>query len=219
MLLSNKHKFFFMHIPKTGGTSIRNALNILLQNPQPYTERDMEKKHMSAFLLRDEIYDWDNLWKFTFIRNPYDRMVSYYSFYRMPRQFPYEHTTRRAALEMSFPDWVRWLKQKEFVRLGDHPPRAIPMWRRPQVDYIYNQGIKLVDYIGRYETLEEEYHMIANKLELDKDISIWKHHRDLRHDNKSKRLEDFRLYYDDESRSIVKWWFMRDIKEFDYRFF
>ena len=77
MLLSNEHKFFFMHIPKTGGTSIRNSLNTLIQSPQPYTEKDMEKKHMSAFILRDEIYDWDNLWMFTFLRNPYDRKVSY----------------------------------------------------------------------------------------------------------------------------------------------
>ena len=146
-----------MHIPKTGGTSIRNALNQLIQAPQPYTEKDMEKKHMSAFLLRDEIYDWDNLWKFTFIRNPYDRMVSYYTFYRMPRQFPYEHKTRRAALHMSFPEWINWLKKREYVRLGDHPPRQIPMWRRPQVDFIYNDGIKLVDYVGRFETLQDDY--------------------------------------------------------------
>ena len=52
-----------------------------------------------------------------------------------------------------------------------------------------------------------------------KDFSIWKHTRELRHDNRSNRLEDFRLYYDDESRSTVKWWFMRDIKEFNYTFF
>jgi len=219
MLLSNEHKFFFMHIPKTGGTSIRNALNQLIQAPQPYTEKDMERKHMSAFLLRDKIYDWDNLWKFTFIRNPYDRMVSYYTFYRMPRKVPYLHSTRKAAIEMSFPEWVRWLKQKEFVRLGDHPPRKIPMWRRPQVDFIYNNGIKLVDHICRYETLEDDYNYIANKLKLNQDPSIWKHHKVLRHDNRSNRLEDFRLYYDDESRSIVKWWFMRDIKEINYMFF
>ena len=219
MLLSNEHKFFFMHIPKTGGTSIRNALNQLIQAPQPYTEKDMERKHMSAFLLRDKIYDWDNLWKFTFIRNPYDRMVSYYTFYRMPRKVPYLHSTRKAAIEMSFPEWVRWLKQKEFVRLGDHPPRKIPMWRRPQVDFIYNNGIKLVDHICRYETLQDDYNYIANKLKLNQDPSIWKHHKVLRHDNRSNRLEDFRLYYDDESRSIVKWWFMRDIKEFNYTFF
>ena len=219
MLLSNEHKFFFMHIPKTGGTSIRNALNQLIQAPQPYTEKDMERKHMSAFLLRDKIYDWDNLWKFTFIRNPYDRMVSHYTFYRMPRKVPYLHSTRKAAIEMSFPEWVRWLKQKEFVRLGDHPPRKIPMWRRPQVDFIYNNGIKLVDHICRYETLEDDYNYIANKLKLNQDPSIWKHHKVLRHDNRSNRLEDFRLYYDDESRSIVKWWFMRDIKEFNYMFF
>ena len=93
------------------------------------------------------------------------------------------------------------------------------MWRRPQVDFIYNDGIKLVDHIGRFETLEQDYHYIANKLNLDEDVSIWKHHRELRHDNKSKRLDDFRLYYDKESRDIVRWWFMRDIKDFDYRFF
>ena len=162
MLLSNEHKFFFMHIPKTGGTSIRNALNTLIQSPQPYTERDMEKKHRPAYLEKKNIDDWDDLYKFTFIRNPYDRMVSYYTFYRMERQFPYMHKTRVAAKQLSFSDWVRYLKKKEFIRLGDHPPRKIPMWRRPQVDYVYKGGIQLMDYIGRYETLQEDYHYIAN---------------------------------------------------------
>ena len=59
-----------MHILKTGGTSIRNGLNQLVQAPQPNNEKDRERKQKSAFLLRDKIYDWDNLWKFTFIRNP-----------------------------------------------------------------------------------------------------------------------------------------------------
>ena len=218
MLLDNKRKFLFIHIPKTAGTSIRNNLATLTDLEKPYSELNKELKHKSGILLKKDIDNWNELYKFAFIRNPYDRMVSYWAFYRMPRVFPFFHQARQKAVDLSFTEWIKWLRKREFTRIGDHPPRMIPMWRRPQVDFLFDGSEKLVDYIGRFETLTEDYRYICKHLELDQS-EIWDKNKRLQKFNYSKRLEDYRDYYDDESRSIVKWWFMRDIKEFDYRFF
>jgi len=218
MLLDKERKFLFIHIPKTAGTSIRNNIAQLTNKEEPYSETDMELKHKSTILLKKEMDDWDDLYKFTFIRNPYDRMVSFYTFYKLPRVLPFVARTRQKAIELSFPDWIKYLKAKSHTKLGYHPPRKIPMWRRPQVDFVYDGTEQIVDFVGRYENLTEDHRYICKHLELDQS-ETWDKHKRLQRFNYSHRLSDYRDYYDDESRSIVKWWFMRDIKEFNYTFF
>ena len=44
MLLDNKRKFLFIHIPKTAGTSIRNNLATLTDLEKPYSELNKELK-------------------------------------------------------------------------------------------------------------------------------------------------------------------------------
>ena len=53
MLLDNKRKFLFIHIPKTAGTSIRNNLATLTDLEKPYSELNKELKHKSGILLKD----------------------------------------------------------------------------------------------------------------------------------------------------------------------
>ena len=67
MLLDNKRKFLFIHIPKTAGTSIRNNLAQLTELEQPYSELNKELKHKSGILLKKDIDNWDELYKFAFL--------------------------------------------------------------------------------------------------------------------------------------------------------
>ncbi len=62
----------FIHIPRTGGTSIESAAGISMGN---------EDKHLSASEIRENVGEefWENAFKFSFIRNPWDRMISLYN--------------------------------------------------------------------------------------------------------------------------------------------
>ena len=104
MPLSHKYKCLFIHIPRTGGTSFRQMLNIdeevgnleylntmglmPVQNNQSHLPshtkpRVLHKehlclKHMAQLnLISKEVFD--NYYKFAFVRNPWDKVVSEYT--------------------------------------------------------------------------------------------------------------------------------------------
>ena len=66
-MISHKHKFIFIHIPRTGGTSIENLL----------TKVDERDKHESLFSLEKKV-DISSFFKFSLIRNPWDITISKY---------------------------------------------------------------------------------------------------------------------------------------------
>ena len=71
-MISHKHKFIFVHIPKTGGTSIES---LFIRNAHI---KDVPGKHHMVRNLDGELLK--KYFAFTFVRNPWDRMVSYYKF-------------------------------------------------------------------------------------------------------------------------------------------
>ena len=74
-MINDNLKLIFVHIPKTGGTSIKKSLGI--------TNRSLGY-HKRANDIKKEIPDkWKNYFKFSVVRNPYDRVYSIYSYYKM----------------------------------------------------------------------------------------------------------------------------------------
>lgn len=67
-MISHKHKFIFIHIPRTGGTSIEKLLGNKYQ---------FKRKHESLFSLEEKV-DISAFFKFSFIRNPWDIAISKY---------------------------------------------------------------------------------------------------------------------------------------------
>jgi len=66
-VISDRHKFIHIHIPKTGGTSVSVALGY----PEGKTP-----DHRRARVIKKGVKDWDSYFKFTFVRNPWDLVVS-----------------------------------------------------------------------------------------------------------------------------------------------
>ena len=79
MVFNDKMKIIFIHIPKTGGTSIESALDCITKENgygvvnnkamQHYNWKDYKNKYQNKF---------KNYYKFTVVRNPYDKVLSDY---------------------------------------------------------------------------------------------------------------------------------------------
>ena len=88
VLISKKHKYIYIHIPKTGGTTIKNTLypkakkgELLVINMSSFTNITCENTwHLTyeKILEKYKINDVNKYFTFTFVRNPYDRLYSSY---------------------------------------------------------------------------------------------------------------------------------------------
>ena len=99
-----KTNFVFIHINKTGGTSI--AKNLGFFSKRHYSVREVQK--IIGF-------DWHDAFTFTVVRNPYDRIVSQFEHARMNN-----HSNIRTN-NISFNNWVKFTydeKEKNSEKLG-----------------------------------------------------------------------------------------------------
>ena len=183
-----KRNFIFIHINKTAGMSIEKALGL------------NEKQHFTAIEFRQKIgaKKWERVFKFSIVRNPWDKVVSQY-FHRLK--------TNQIGLGDYRIDFKEWVK----LTYGEQNPKYYddPKYFMPQLNWLTdNNGKLMVDFIGRFENLENDFRFICSKLSVSTDLPLI---------NKSEHKE-FQFYYDDETREIVRRWFWKDIDLFDYSF-
>lgn len=222
MIISHRLKYVFIHNPKTAGTSVRN---LFVKNPKIFqtdvvgnwagiTEEQFEQfpkvsrdlwTHSSAAEIKEWMinngYDWDDYFKFCFIRNPWDRMVSAYEYYMqtIPKFTITSDENKQIAKKYSK------LPAKDFLiqRATDN---AYMM-------YDANHNL-LVDFVGKVENINEDMQTIFKNIRpllSGKTLEIPK-------DNTTQRVANYREYYDDESIEVVRRKCQRTIKLGNYEF-
>lgn len=184
-MISHVHKTIFVHVPKTAGTSIKETIGTF-NNNLGYHARpaEIKSKHPNA---------WKNYHKFTVVRNPFDRVYSIYSYYRMGKKIT---LVDKNKLPKTF---------KEFVTDLDKYLKMLGLDYN-QFDYIGDE----INQILKFETLNKDFADLCNKLGIKG--------KRLRRDRPSTRQKDYHDVYDDEMVQIVSEYFKTDIKEFNYEF-
>ncbi|AHF02622.1 Sulfotransferase family [Marichromatium purpuratum 984] len=217
MLLSPRYRFLFVHIAKTGGTSVRAALQGLRWRDPWYYPMFLcsRMSHLSGHrigtklprhakaVLAQELLPrpfYDSLFKFAFVRNPWDLQVS--SFHHIRRERPHY-----LGGHQEFADFLRWKLDPERP-YQYHVDTSITR----QSDYLVDlHGEVIVDFIGRYEQLHDDFATVCARIGITQPA--------LPHARKATdRKRDYRSYYDDDTAELVARHFARDIKLLDYRF-
>jgi hypothetical protein len=202
-IVSNKYRFVFIHIPKTGGTSLAEPayrggqgalIDLLGENDH------VQAGHVRAIGLREMMAgEWDRYFKFAFVRNPWDRMVSLYHYFLQDPEKQVSELGRQIAACRDFPEFCRRMAVLELDAHFDEQLGYL-------VDY---EGNLLVDYIGRFEKLEIDFARICDRLGLP-EIGL-PHYRKSSH-------RDYRHYYDEQARDIIAAHYRNDIATFGYVF-
>jgi hypothetical protein len=217
MLLSVKHQFLFIHIAKTGGTSVRAALARRrwadpwywpmflcsrfshLSGHRIGTKLPRHAKAIAAqeLLPREQ---FEALFKFAFVRNPWDLQVS--SYHHIRRERP-----QYLGGHQSFADFLRW-KLDPDRPWQYHLDTSIEL----QSDYLIDlHGRLIVDFIGRYERLEADFNEACARIGIAPPRLP---HRRQAND----RSSDYRRYYDAASAELVAQQFAPDIERLGYQF-
>lgn len=190
-MISDEYRFIFVHINKTGGTSIEKVFE-----PQA-DQQDLRYKHQPAAFYKERFpYRFRDYFKFSFVRNPWDWLVSRYHWSR-----DHQH-----LIDYSFRELLRRLENR--VRVSAAAP-----WMEgalaPQLDRLIINGSLAMDFVGRYENLQGDFEKISSILKI-KAIT-------LPHVFKTQHAV-YTEYYDDETRGIVEKLYAADIAAFGYRF-
>ena len=187
-MIHHQHKFIFIHIPKCGGHSIEKIFDAWSRANNFFV--GWNRQH---FLLKDIIKEnpkCKNYTKFTFIRNPFSRIISEYFYIKK---------TSNKQFNLSF---------KEFcLNLDDNLNEyCAPFHQLTLCDYVLNAPI---DFVGRLENFQEDFNKVCDKIGIPR--------QKLPHKNESKH-KHYTEYYDDETRRIVANRYARDIEYFGYKF-
>ena len=215
MIISPGRRYVFVHIPKTGGTALTLALenramkdDILIgDTPKARARRGRVKalkaagrlwKHstladIDGVLSPDEL---GQMFCFTFVRNPWDRAVSYYHWLRAQS---FAHPAVGLAKALSFSDFL------------GHPQTrtAFRLW--PAAAYMRDKtGVERCQLYARLEHLDSD----LGPLESHLGFAL----TPLARANESARARDWRPFFADRDAQVIAEDCAEDIARFGYRF-
>jgi hypothetical protein len=195
--ISFKHHAIFAHIPKTGGQSLYKALDIKKQPGYLWGHRDdLETHHLPIKIIKTLLPRplFDAYFKFTVVRNPFDRMVSEYFYKRVGDK---RHID---CSKISFEDFVEMAEERTFEVL-EKPHNEISHFLK-QIDFIYDDKNKMaLDKIYKYET---DFSEIGKRFQTT-----------IPHINRTKH-KPYQEYYNDKTEKIVSELYQEDFETFGY---
>jgi len=183
-MVYHDYKAIQLHIGKTGGTSIEVAFGLtaknLVKNGKHWRPRQIIAAEGQAV--------WDSYFKFSFVRNPWDRLVSKY--------FDMRDISKQIPADRSFEQFANlWIRKH-----GRWNPWDQISW--------FQGRLEEFDFVGRFETLEEDFGYICTQISAE--LSLPK--------RRSTKHEHYSVYYDDRLCKKVAKMAKADIKAFGYSF-
>jgi len=232
-MICHHYKTVFVHVPKTAGQSVEQVFLELLDltwetraplllrkntvpelGPPRLAHLTAEQYVRFKYMTQEQ---FDSYFKFAFVRNPWDRMVSYYKYLDESSDLGFKQYLMDSFLTKMWKD-MNW-----FVR--------------PQSSFLYDDDDRLlVDYVGRFENLQADFNKVCERIGIGA--------TELPYVNKSEKKpiksisalskvmkmaspaetastvtpKSYQDYYDDESRDLVAELYKRDIELFGYSF-
>ena len=226
---SHDHKFIYVHIPKSAGTFVKHYLLSNIepeyknnQNQQDYDDKYNVTCERSLNAIASEIPDHKDYFKFTVVRNPFDRVVSMFSYlggwkfdYFIENNIdspmmPYVKKFHSYYLSDDFDGFIKYAYEEEAVR------KFHSGYYDNYIDRIKIKGEVAIDQFYKMENINGCLFSLKETLGFDNSSGF----NDWRKNSSSdyKKKASYREYYSDYSREYIGDHFYRDLEYFGYGF-
>jgi len=202
-MISHEYKCIFIHIPRTAGTAIEKWIC-----GDDWWNIEKETKHLLASQAK-KIYReyWDSYFKFSFVRNPWDRMVSclnaYEDFFKLTYKgsLNFDEYKKEFGYPITVENDYRFSKRGEILQDRHHE------------HCVYSNILdEELDFIGKFESLKKDIKIIQKKLNIKKDFPFTSK------EGASKRKKHYQHYYNEIGKKDVEDMFRKDILRYNYKF-
>lgn len=227
------NNFFFLHIKKCGGTSLRSTLKnyhqlnrksthgqFLLYQKKEYNDAinnyrinlgSYDNKRM--LFLKNYLYtekEFNSMYKFTIVRNPLDRIVSAYYYLFDQKQI---YLKNKRLFRMKF-DFNFFINSLDYI-LIEKPDRHLYTHIAPFYNDITDEsGNILVDDVFKIENIDSDFEVVKNKLGLNSDL-VFDHSNKT---TKNKSMLKKRLLNNKNLATIFLRYYKNDFSHFNYKF-
>lgn len=189
-----RHGCLFIHIPKTAGTSILEALG----------KRTGGRLHLPWYVYRaaDPLF-FAAAWKFAFVRNPWDRVHSAWS-YLMSGGNQGEDRRLTATLQ-AFGSFERFVIDGLQAGAWRNHPLFLS-----QAEFVCGlDGEPIVDFLGRYETVEQDFAAIAERLGLPPRLPV--------RNVTKQRAPSSEQHWTPDTINVIRSIYAQDVRQFGYQ--
>ncbi len=202
MLASDSLRFLFIHVQKTGGTTVEHVL----KKTVPDVKRPERcPKHSGLRIVLRNNPEVARYWTFGFVRNPWARYVSWWEMIQRVKgpESKAKWSERSDFIQGSakYPDF------EAFVERG---PEDFSRLSRPQLSYL-STPTRRADFIGRTESFADDMRAVLARLDLPVP-------EDLPRRNRSSYAGSYRDYYTPATRDRIGELFKADVDAFVYDF-
>jgi hypothetical protein len=203
MVINDKYKFAYIHVQKTAGSSLTEALLMIDGSSNDNNQR----KHI--FINQSEVPQ--GYYKFSFVRNPWERMVSWWNMFEKKGKFN-DFSTYILDNATNFSEFL------DAINIDDNIKKSTPLLKSygksisvNQLDYLIDENENMImDFVGRYENLQEDFNTILTNVKLPNII--------LNQKNKFDRPDYKTFYTNPEDIEKVRVMCAKDIAYFNYEY-
>ncbi len=196
-------KMIFFRIPKNASTTLHRGY--LQPNYVTLNERTNRK---GFHQWKEEVdFDWFlQAFKFTFVRNPWDRFVSLYMYFTTytPKRVGSPLADRWEGNVPTFDEFTMNFEEicESRIDIRNHAMK--------QTDFAYHDGYKFVDFVGKFENLKKDFEHVREVLGLTKEP--------LDHLMKTDHPHYSNFYKEDTKKKVAEL-YAEDIDYFGYRYY
>jgi len=208
MLISDSHEFIFLRVRKVASTSMKAILlPLCIPTPEGRFARLKSRArlewdyHKYVRRAHDDILaaqrrmpaeKFERYFKFAFVRNPWERLVSEYEFI------------------LKSPTHGRHARVKKLGNFKQFIQMQIPRRDAYQLNMLCDRkGELLMDFVGKLENLQNDWQTVCDRIGIPVQVLPRK---------KFIEREHFRKYYTDDSRQRVTRYWDREIELCDYSY-